>query len=302
MKKAVITGATSMIGIALIEECIKNGIEVLAIIRRKSPHRERLPKSPYLKIRECSLDELNQCEEAGEDTYDVFYHLAWEYTSKVSRDNPLLQEKNIKNTLEAVELAKRFGCRKFIGAGSQAEYGSVKGIISPETPVSPQIAYGMAKYAAGRLSEKLCSQYGITHIWGRVFSVYGKYDNAGTMLSYALERFRKREAAEFSSATQLWDYLYEEDAGKIFYLLGSKVEKNGVYCIASGTSRPLKEFILELKELTGAASACSFAPETDGSGTISLQADISRLIKDTGYVPETAFKEGIAKVLASYPC
>lgn len=35
MKKIVITGATSMIGIALIEQCIKKNIEVLAIVRKK---------------------------------------------------------------------------------------------------------------------------------------------------------------------------------------------------------------------------------------------------------------------------
>lgn len=29
MKRVVITGATSMLGIALINECIKNGVEVL---------------------------------------------------------------------------------------------------------------------------------------------------------------------------------------------------------------------------------------------------------------------------------
>ena len=36
MKKIAVTGATSMIGIALIEECVKKNIEVLAIVRKKT--------------------------------------------------------------------------------------------------------------------------------------------------------------------------------------------------------------------------------------------------------------------------
>ena len=69
------------------------------------------------------------------------------------------------------------------------------------------------------------------------------------MINYAIDRFMKGETARFSSAEQMWDYLYEDDAGRMFYLIGELVNENQVYCIASGESRPLKEFIMELKEL-----------------------------------------------------
>ena len=36
MKKIVVTGATSMIGSALIEECVKHDIEVYAVLRSAS--------------------------------------------------------------------------------------------------------------------------------------------------------------------------------------------------------------------------------------------------------------------------
>ena len=34
-----------------------------------------------------------------------------------------LQNLNVKYALDAVRLAKRLGCRRFIGIGPQAEYG-----------------------------------------------------------------------------------------------------------------------------------------------------------------------------------
>lgn len=295
MKKIVVTGATSMIGIALIGECIKNDVEVLAIVHRNSKRLNRLPQSKLLHVLECNLDEMESV--SVENGYDVFYHLAWAYTSKEYRDDPILQEKNIKYTLDAVNLARRLGCYKFVGAGSQAEYGRVEHVIMPDTPVFPCTAYGMAKYAAGRLSEKLCSQYGFIHIWGRIFSVYGCYDNAGTMLDYAIEQFIKKRPARFSAATQMWDYLNEKDAGKIFYLLGEKVGESRVYCIASGNARPLKEFIFEVKEYFGEDAKCVFAEELINSELLGIQADIHMLIKDIGYVPETSFREGIAEMI-----
>lgn len=296
MKKVVITGATSMIGIALIKECIRNDIEVLAIVRRQSTNLGRLPKSSLIKICECDLDELGKFECLNEK-YDVFYHLAWDYTSKLNRDNPVLQELNIKYTLDAVELARKLGCSKFIGAGSQAEYGRVNHMITPDTKVEPLISYGMAKYAAGKLSKKLCEHYKIIHIWGRIFSVYGQYDNAGTMLVYAIDQFLKNEPAKFSAATQLWDYLYEDDAGKIFYLLGKCVEESEVYCIASGKARCLKEYIMELVDCFEGVTQYEFANLQEDEHPLALQADISKLVKDIGYVPNTPFKEGILNMI-----
>ena len=296
MKRVVVTGATSMIGLALIKECIENNVEVLAIVRRNSEKLGRLPQSSKITVCECDLDELYDLN-IIDQSYDVFYHFAWGNTSKQNRDNPVLQAKNIQYTLDAVELAKRLGCKKFVGAGSQAEYGIVHQVITTETKENPVISYGIAKNAAGRLSRKLCDTYGMIHIWGRIFSVYGINDNEETVLAYAIRQFRKHETAFFSAATQYWDFLHEDDAGRIFYLLGEKIEKSNMYCISSGDSRPLKEFILELKEEFPGEAVCEFAPEKDISNVVSLQVDNSELVRDIGYEPRVTFPEGVRGLL-----
>ena len=298
MKRVVVTGASSMIGIALIKECIKNQVELLAIVRKGSTKLNRIPASELITVCECDLDELGKLQ-IGSGSYDVFYHFAWGHTSKVNRDNPILQEQNIRYTLEAVELAHRLGCKKFIGAGSQAEYGIVHEMITPDTKENPVIAYGIAKNAAGRLSRKLCDSYVMTHIWGRIFSVYGVNDNDETVLAYAMRQFMKGEKAQFSSATQYWDFLHEDDAGKIFYLLGEMVKISKTYCISGGAARPLKEFILEVRRLIDETAECEFAKETDMSNVVSLQVDISELVKDIGYMPQVTFEEGMKELIQS---
>lgn len=294
MKKVVVTGATSMLGIALTEECIRNGIRVLAVIRENSRRRSRLPESELVTVYESDLDKIDRINAEGQ--YDVLYHFAWEGSRKEDRDNAGLQAQNINYTLQAVELAKKLGCRKFIGAGSQAEYGSTAEVISPETPVHPELSYGIAKYAAGRLSRKLCQEYGILHIWARVFSVYGIMDNAGTMLNYAMSCFAGKQTAQFSAATQMWDYLYEKDAGKIFYYLGERAEQSKTYCVASGRSRMLKEYIHELQQVWGEEAECSFAPQNVRNSN-GLRANIEELVQDIGYRPDTKFQQGIREVV-----
>lgn len=57
MERVIVTGATST-GEALIEECLKHGISVCAVIRKDTAKKDRLPQDPHLELVECSLEEL----------------------------------------------------------------------------------------------------------------------------------------------------------------------------------------------------------------------------------------------------
>ena len=122
MKKAVITGATGSVGRAIIDKLIAENVEITVLCHRGSKRVDDIPDNRLIKKVCCSLDEMKSFV-PEENDYDVFYHLAWAGTTGMARDDADLQLKNIEYTLDAVELAKKMGCRKFIGAGSQAEYG-----------------------------------------------------------------------------------------------------------------------------------------------------------------------------------
>lgn len=295
MKRVIITGATSMIGVALIKACIASNVEVTALVRPNSSKLIRLPQSPLVKVVECDLSQIEHFP-VREKGYDVFYHLAWANTAKDLRDDPEKQLENVETCMHAVDLAAYLECKKFIGAGSQAEYGYVDGTITPKTKVDPVISYGVAKYAAGKLAQKKCERYGMVCIWARIFSAYGINDNPNTLIKYALDCHSKGIPAQFSAGTQMWNYLFEDDAGQMFYELGEKVHKSGVFCIASTDTRPLKQYILELKEQFGDQFECRFAEE-NGAKMVGIQPDISDFIKATGYTPSTSFKQGIQKII-----
>lgn len=292
--KVVVTGATSMIGTALIKECIKNNDEVMAIVRKNTTRLDRLPKSELISYAYSDLDNLDSV--SSNKPYDVFYHFAWGSTAKGERDNPIKQENNIKTTLSAINLANKLGCKKFVGAGSQAEYGPNNEMIDTNTECHPVTAYGMCKLSSSMLGKKLCEQLDIKFIWGRIFSVYGTNDNNGTMLDYAIHQFINGEVARFSSAKQTWNYLYEDDAGKIFYLLGSKDVESGVYNIANKDSKVLREYIKECANAFGDNCRLEFA-EIDSSSVYGLNVDICKTIDAINYVPTTSFKEGIKKTI-----
>lgn len=298
MKKAVITGATGSVGRAIIDKLVSEGVEVTVLYRSGSKRADCIPNNRLIKKICCSLDEIKSLA-PEENDYDVFYHLAWAGTTGAARDNADLQLKNIEYTLDAVELAKKMGCRKFIGAGSQAEYGLCNKPLTPDTPTFPFTGYGMAKLAAGQLSRLKCRKLGIDHAWVRILSVYGKYDPENSVIKSAINKFTAGEKAEFSKGEQLWDFLSARDAANAFYLIGCDGEHNEkTYCLGSGKSAPLREYIEKIHELCKSNSEIDFGaiPYTCNQ-VMFLQADISELTKDTGFVPEIDFETGIKELL-----
>lgn len=294
MKRVVVTGATSMLGLALINECVKNGVEVLAICRRESKKKKKIPNSPLIKIIECDLSKLSEIKNADQD-YDAFYHFAWGYTDRTTRDDARLQNQNIAYTLDAVELAKRLGCKKFIGAGSQAEYGPHDEIIDETSDIHPEVCYGIAKYAAGKMAKKMCDNLGMICVWMRIFSVFGTNDSENVMVSYALKQWKNKEQAYFSSGTQSWNYLYEVDAGRYSFLIGKKVNQSCEINVAGNENKQLRKYVEDIAEVLGNDFKYSFAKQNEEK-VYGIAADTSRLIAMTEYTPQYSFREGIEEI------
>lgn len=300
MKRAIITGATGAIGTALIDRLTEDGAEVLVLCRKDSERASRIPAHPLVTIKYCALDGLERIENDTGKLYDTFYHFAWDGTFGADRNDMHRQNLNVRYALDAVAAAKRFGCKTFVGAGSQAEYGRSDGKLSPTTPAFPENGYGIAKLCAGQLTRLYAAQLGISHIWVRILSVYGPRDGANTMVSSSIKRFKSGQPALFTKGEQLWDYLYSGDAAKAFALLGDKGKDGKIYVLGSGTERPLKDYIEDIAAVVNPGAKIGFGavPYSDKQ-VMRLCADISELTKDTGWKPETDFRQGIKNILKS---
>ena len=105
MKRAVITGPTGAIGIALIDRLIKEGVEVVAVVRPGSKRADRIPVNDMITKVECDLCNLDRLADMIEGPADVFYHFGWDGTFGNSRNNMYGQNLNVKYALDAVKAA-----------------------------------------------------------------------------------------------------------------------------------------------------------------------------------------------------
>ena len=297
--KAIVTGATGAVGMALLAELEKNGVQTLVLCRRGSGRNDRIVESACIKKAECSLSELESFEPDGR--YDVFYHLAWGGTTGAARNDMKLQNDNVRYALDALELAERAGCKTFVGVGSQAEYGRVEGKLSPDTPTFPENGYGIAKLCAGRMCAVSAKEKGVRFVWARILSVYGPFDTENSMVMSTVKKLVSGERPHFTAGEQIWDYLYSEDAARALYLLGVSPDAKGVYCLGGGEGRPLREYIEAIGRATDETAELGIGDIQYAEGQVMyLCADIEKLRRDTGFEPETTFEAGIEKTVKWY--
>lgn len=298
LKRAVITGGTGMIALALEQYLIENGVEVYCVVRPQSARLSHIKEHHDLHVIECDLSELHKLPDLISQKCDTMFHLGWEGTFGDNRNNAFLQEKNIKFTLDAVEAAAALNCESFVGAGSQAEYGRVQGTLKADTPTNPENGYGISKLAAGKLSEVLCKSLNIRHSWVRILSVYGPYDLPNTMVMTCLNSFLNNDPSSFTKGEQLWDYLYCGDAAKALFLIAERGKNGAVYPLGGGAMRALKEYVLTIRDLVNPNLVPGIGLLDYNKGQVMhLCADLTTLTEDTGFIPETDFESGIKLTL-----
>lgn len=306
MKRAAITGATGMIGLALVDVLAARGVETVAITNPDSKRGDVLDGvDQSVTVLPCSGAEYEDFAQgpiaAKLPRCEVFYHFAWAGTVGEGRDDEALQESNVAMALDAVRLARALGCERFVFAGSQAEYGRLEGKFSADTPTNPTTAYGRAKLEAEKETRELCHELGIEHIAARIGSVYGPGDNDGTVLIEALWHAWHEEPFACTLGEQMWDHIYCEDAAEAFRLIGEKGKPDAIYPIGTGRAVPLKDHIAMACEVCNPDFKPDFGALDYPEGQVMyLCADIDQLQADTGFEPIMPFEQGISRTAEWY--
>lgn len=299
MKTVIVTGATSFIGVHIIKEYLKNNCPVIAVVRPNSKSLDRLPKNNLLTVIEIHIDKIETLVEKVESNkIDIFYHLAWEGVRIPYRDDRILQNRNYTYAINTMKVAIKLGCKTFIGAGSQAEYGKCVGRIDENYEAKPVNEYGKAKLKTYETLRKMAKENNIKFIWARIFSVYGIYDYKETMIMSTLAKMKRNESIQLTLCTQSWDYIFVEDLARAMYLLANTSCMDGIYNIASGKSRALKDFVVDMKDICKSNSELQFGaiPYSD-EGAMGFEPIVDKLKQNLGWSCKVCFKEGIEKIL-----
>jgi nucleoside-diphosphate-sugar epimerase len=300
--RALVTGATGFIGSHLVRLLLDRDV-VVAILMRPSSDTWRI--KDVLPTVEVIHGELSAIEQAGDMIRafapEVVFHIGWYGAGNRYRDDPAQVSQNLYGSLKLLELVAKAGCQRWLGLGSQAEYGNHDKPITEGLHVRPVTMYGITKLSTCLLTQKLCEVYGMTFNWLRLFSSYGPADASNWLIPYVILALLKGKKPALTEGKQRWDYLYVEDVARAIWQAATSPRAEGIFNLGSGEAHSIRSIVERIRDLIDPSLPLGFGEVPYRPDQVThLQADISRLRQATGWSPQVSLDEGLQRTVEWY--
>lgn len=292
-KPVLVTGASGFIGAATVQALRASGAPVAVLLRDPSRSGRLRDLAGVMVVQGDLKDPASYRDALKTLGPETILHLAWGGVAGADRNAPS-QYDNVLATHALLEAALAAGATRFVGFGSQAEYGPHEGRLDETMATRPTTLYGAAKLATYLLCERRCALAGLSFAWVRIFSTFGPGDSPDTMISYLVRALLAGQRPALTTAEQEWDYLFVEDAGEAIAAL-ARSNATGIFNLGSGQAARLRDIITQVRDLVDPALPLGFGEVPYRPDQVMhLEADISALHQATGWSPRRSLREGLA--------
>ena len=286
--RILLTGARGFIGRHCLAELVNRGHEVHAVSRK----RQGLPGAT-----EHAVDLLKPGSAAGlisavEPT--VVLHLAWcttpgEYWS--SPDNAAWTQAS----LELLYSSAIAGCRRFVMAGTSAEYDSTTEPCSESgTPLKPGTLYGTCKNAVYSVLKEFAPSSGMTWCWARIFNVYGPQEDPRRLVPSIIRALVSDQPDSISVINEQRDFLHVADVARALVVLAES-GFSGPVNIGSGKAVTIQEIVDQIALVIGKQPPIS---NTSTAPIKVVQAQTDILNRTIGFKPKYTLNTGLTETTA----
>lgn len=307
--RILITGAASFLGRHLVEYFLSKEEEVFALVRENARGKDELLKYEANNKFKLIVLDMKDIERLDID-FDVCIHLAWGGIGKEGRMDKNIQRENINAAIKLMRVCKERDAKRFLFAGSQAEYGQTLSDIevkygkdfdinniprqSEDSPTNPKSEYGKAKLELKSKLKNLGDSLGIEYVHMRIFSVFGSGDHETSLISTCIRNFKENKDVHIGECIQSWNYIYIKDLCEAVYLLSKKdLQGEFVFNVAGATNKILMDYVKDIKRLLDSSGDIVVEKkEAASEGLPFLNPGIERL-KRIGFVESYGFEKGI---------
>ncbi|MCH5164746.1 MAG: NAD(P)-dependent oxidoreductase [Clostridiales bacterium] len=291
-KKAIVTGANGFIGKQLVSALLSKNIEVVAVAPRFD---EILLNDNRIVCLNCKDKTPFDLEEALKDfNADVLFHLAWSGVSGSIRADYNIQLDNVRLACDYAALAAKINCKRFIYASSIVEMETYEYLQSDDANPTGGYIYGAGKLAAHLMAETVAKQAGIDFIPVIITNIYGVGEKSARLINTSIRKLLNGEHCSFTEGKQTYDFIYITDAIASIVEVAEKGKAFSRYYIGSGSPKPLKEFLLEMKDVVAPNAVLGLGDlPFNGIDIDYAQFKLKKVEQDTGYKNKVSFRDGI---------
>ena len=298
MEKVIVTGANGFIGKTLVNALLAKGYQVTALDVRFDDVLAKDERITCVNVMNKEVAALMQ--EIPQEEYKCFFHLAWVGTSGSARADYNVQLNNVKLTCDYIKLCSEIGCKRVVYASSINEMETYEYLQSDDIEPAGGYIYGTGKLAAHLMGETVAKLNGIEFIPVIITNIYGVGEKSARMIYTSINKLVHKEHCSFTAGYQTYDFIYITDAINSIIAVAEKGKAFNRYYIGSGEPKPLREFLLEMRDIVDLEAELGLGDLPFKGVDISYdQFDLKKVERDTGYINQIPFAQGI-KMTADY--
>lgn len=318
-KRVLITGAAGFIGFHLARHLLALGAAVAGLdnmndyydVSLKEARLAILEKEPNFSFTKGDLaDEVAVERIFLQFRPDIVVNLAAQAGVRYSIDNPKAYiDSNVVGFFHILEACRRHPVEHLLYASSSSVYGNQE-----KTPFSTKdnVDHPISLYAATKKSDELMA-YTYSHLFDipatglRFFTVYGPWGRPDMAYFKFADRITRGEPIQiYNHGDMRRDFTYIDDiiTGVEHILCNPpKPDDTGarykVYNIGNNQPERLMDFIRTLETALGAEAKKEYLPMQPGD-VYQTYADVTDLVEDFDFKPDTPISEGLARFAAWY--
>ncbi|KAA0073031.1 NAD(P)-dependent oxidoreductase [Tardiphaga sp. P9-11] len=294
--KILVTGAGGFVGAAVAGEALRAGHDVVGTVRPGSSSSRLATRGSRLNVVGLDLRDAGEVR-AMMRTHrpDVIIHVAWSGVSNKARSDRLQITDNIETACQLLEAGAECGVSKFIGMGSQGEYGPLDRKIAETDLPHPTTLYGASKLAVHYLTRQLAAQSGMSYAWLRIFSTYGPGDNPHWLIPSLIDQMLDGRRPQTTLGEQLWDCLFIDDIATATVAVAMMPTAEGIFNLGSGQPLPVRAIVEKIRDLASPGMELVFGEIPYRSDQVwHMEADVARLKALTRWAPRVDIDAGLA--------
>tara|TARA_B100001094_G_C18133661_1_gene773733 strand:- start:334 stop:1221 length:888 start_codon:yes stop_codon:yes gene_type:complete len=246
MQKVIVTGGAGFIGSNLVDELIKQEIEVIVLDNLSTGKIENI--NPRAVFYECNISKMpmDTFKYLFEDV-DTVFHLAATPQVQYSIENPL-DNNNLHSLINMLEVSKLIGAKRFVFSSSSAVYGNPKYTpIDENHPINPLSPYALHKLIGEQYCKLYSDIYNLDTVSLRYFNVYGnrmpKEGAYKSVLSVFKEQYNKQPFNIVNDGKQKRDFIHVNDIIQANLLAANSTNnhKGDVFNVGTGQAYTVNE-------------------------------------------------------------
>ncbi len=308
-KKILVTGADGFIGSHLVEELVRQGMEVRAFVFYNSFNSwgwlDESPEELKTKIEIFSGDirDPHGVEQAMQGC-NVVMHLASLIGIPYSYHSPdSYVDTNIKGTLNILQAARKLELEKIVCTSTSEVYGTARYVpIDEGHPLQGQSPYSATKIAADQIAMSFYCSFGSPVALIRPFNTYGPRQSLRAVIPTIITQLAtSKTTIKLGSLHPTRDFSFVKDIVNGFIAIAESDASIGeAINVGSGFEISIKELGETIGDLMG--SKIKFNTEEirlrPGKSEVErLLADNSKANQIINWVPKYAGKEGLKRGL-----